>query len=82
MLVVDRLIHVSMYNDCATMRCFSSRAAFSELKMSYVLFAMPILTIIHVKTETILKASYQKGRRLSLHIHALPCFNYYYKTVL
>ena len=40
MLVVDRLTHVSLFNDHAAIRRFISRAAFSELRVSLVPFAM------------------------------------------
>ena len=47
MPVVDKLTNGSLYNDRAAVDRFSSRAAFSKLRVNSVPFIMPILTIIH-----------------------------------
>jgi len=56
MLVVDRLIHASLYSDRAAVRPFISRAAFAKLKVSFASFVMPILMITHRNTKVVVKS--------------------------
>jgi len=53
MVVVDRLINGSLYDHHTAVRRFSSGAAFSEVRVSFVPSIMPIATIIHRTTKTV-----------------------------
>ena len=79
MPVMDRLINGSLYNDHAEVRCFSNKIAFSELRVSFLPFVMPI---IHRTMQTVVKSKSPKQWALLLCICALICFKYYYKTIL
>ena len=53
MLVVDRLINGPMYTHRAGVWCFSSRDAFSKLRVSFLPSVMPILMVIYRTTKTV-----------------------------
>jgi len=57
MPVMDRLINGSLYNDHAEVRCFSNKIAFSELRVSFLPFVMPI---IHRTKKTVVKSKSTK----------------------
>ena len=52
MAVIDRLINGSLYDHRTAVRRFSSGAAFSEVRVSFVPSIMPIATIIHRTMKT------------------------------
>jgi len=58
-----------MHTHCAAVWRLSSRAAFSKLRVSFLLSVMPILMVIHRTTKTVVNNKLKDGQ-LSLCIRA------------